>query len=138
MSDYSIVDPNDCDDVYAGSDVPGEFRPLTDQLGAEQIAITSIRVPPHSDFEQGTGHFHDETEELYLIVSGTLTMRFGDDVEKVSAPAVVRVAPKTRRSHRNEGDEPVDMYAISRREGGSDATKIDAFWAASPDAAQER
>ena len=25
---------------------------------------TLIRVPPHSDFEQGTGHFHDEVEEL--------------------------------------------------------------------------
>ena len=64
-------------------------------------------------------------------------MRFGEEVHKVSAPAAVRVAPKTPRSHRNEGDEPVDMWAISRK-GHSDATKIDDFWEASPDAAQHR
>ena len=37
-----------------------------------------IRVPPHSDFEQGTGHYHDQTEELYVVARGTLTMRFED------------------------------------------------------------
>src|SRR6201995_4973457 len=105
--DYAIVDPDDVSDHYAGSDVPGEFRSLTRALGCEQLAVTLIRVPPHSDFEQGTGHYHDEIEEVYVVARGTLTMRFEDDVERVSAPAAVRVAPRTRRSHRNEGDEPV-------------------------------
>ena len=80
MTDYAIVNPDDADDAYAGTDVPGEFRRLTEALGSEQLAATLIRVPPHSDFEQGTGHFHDEVEELYLVTRGTLTMRFGDEV----------------------------------------------------------
>lgn len=138
VTDFSIVNPRDCDDVYHGSDVPGEFRPLTDAAGAQQLALTLIHVPPHSDFEQGTGHFHDELEEVYLIMRGTLTMRFGDEVRAVTAPAVVRVSPDTPRSHRNEGDEPVDMYAISRQLGRGDATKIDDFWEASPQAEQRR
>ena len=29
MSDYTIVHADDVDDVYEGSDVPGEFRRLT-------------------------------------------------------------------------------------------------------------
>jgi mannose-6-phosphate isomerase-like protein (cupin superfamily) len=98
--------------------------------------MTLIRVPPHSDFEQGTCHFHDEVEELYLVTSGTLTMRFGDEIEQVSAPAAVRVAPNTARSHRNEGDEPVEMWAISRKLDHGDSTKLDDFWEASPDARQ--
>jgi mannose-6-phosphate isomerase-like protein (cupin superfamily) len=138
MSGYAIVDPDDVADHYEGTDVPGEFRHLTDALGCEQLSVTLIRVPPHSDFEQGTGHFHDEIEELYLVTRGTLTMRFGDDVRKVSAPAAVRVSSRTPRSHRNEGSEPVDMWAVSRRLGRGDATKIDDFWEASPDAAQRR
>jgi mannose-6-phosphate isomerase-like protein (cupin superfamily) len=139
MSDgYAIVDPDEVGDVYSDSDVPGEFRPLTDRLGCEQLAATLIRVPPHSDFEQGTGHFHDEVEELYIVTRGTLTMRFGDEVVPVSAPAAVRVAPGTRRSHRNEGDEPVDMWAVSRQIDHGDATKVDDFWEASPDASQRR
>ena len=135
---YAIVDPDGVEDAYAGTDVPGEFRHLTDALACEQLSVTLIRVPPHSDFEQGTGHFHDEVEELYLVTRGTLTMRFGDDVTKVGAPAAVRVASRTPRSHRNEGSEPVEMWAVSRRVEHGDATKIDDFWEASPDAKQHR
>jgi quercetin dioxygenase-like cupin family protein len=138
MSDYSIVSADDADDAYAGTDVPGEFRRLTDALGCEQVAVTLIRVPPHSDFEQGTGHYHDEIEELYLVTRGTLTMRFGDDVRTVPAGSAVRVAPNTPRSHRNESDESVEMWAISRKIDRGDATKIDEFWPASPEARQHR
>jgi mannose-6-phosphate isomerase-like protein (cupin superfamily) len=134
MSDYAIVDPDDVKDSYGGTDVPGEFRRLTRALGAEQLSATLIRIPPHSDFEQGTGHYHDEVEELYLVTRGTLTMRFGDEIASVAAPSAVRVAPRTPRSHRNEGDEPVEMWAISRKIDHGDATKLDDFWEASPDA----
>jgi mannose-6-phosphate isomerase-like protein (cupin superfamily) len=138
MADYSVVNANEVEDAYAGSDVPGEFRSLCDALGCEQLAVTLIRVPPHSDFDQGTGHFHDRIEELYIVTKGTLTMRFGEAIEEVSAGSVARVAPKTRRSHRNEGDEPVEIWAVSRRIDESDSTKLDDFWAASPQAAQQR
>ena len=138
MTDFSIVDPDDAKDAYEDSDVPGEFRRLTDALGAEQLSATLIRVPARCDFEQGTGHFHDEVEELYLVTRGTLTMRFGDTIERVRAPAAVRVAPSTRRSHRNEGDEPVDLWAVSRQSDSDGGNKIDAFWEASPDASQKR
>jgi mannose-6-phosphate isomerase-like protein (cupin superfamily) len=138
MSDYAIVHPDEADDAYAGTDVPGEFRSLTDALGGEQLAATLIRIPPHSDFEQGTGHTHDEIEELYLVTRGTLTMRFGDEVHRVSAPAAVRVAPSTPRSHRNEGEEPVDLWAISPRSDRDGGNKIDDFWEASDQAAQTR
>lgn len=136
--DYAIVDPEEVEDFYAGSEVPGEFRRLTEALGAEQLAATLIRVPAHSDFEQGTGHFHAEVEELYLLTRGTLTMRFGEDIQVVSAPSAVRVASHTRRSHRNEGSELVEMWAISRKIARSDATKVEDFWEASPDARQHR
>lgn len=136
-ADYSIVDPDEVADHYADAeDVRGEFRRLTDALGCEQIAVTLIRVPPHSDFEQGTGHFHEEIEELYLLTRGTLTMRFGEEIRKVSAPAAVRVANRTPRSHRNEGEEPVELWAISRKVERQDATKLDDFWEPSPDAKQ--
>jgi mannose-6-phosphate isomerase-like protein (cupin superfamily) len=138
MTDYAIVAADDVEDFYAGTDVPGEFRRLTGALGSEQLAITLIRVPPHSDFEQGTGHYHDAIEEIYIVTRGTLTMRFGDDVHEVAAGRAARVAPRTPRSHRNEGDEPVEMWAISRKSDRSDATKIDEFWEASAQAAQQR
>ena len=138
MSDYTVIGADDVKDYYADTDVPGEFRPLTHALAAEQVAITLIRVPPHSDFEQGTGHYHDEIEEVYLVTRGTITFRVGDDIHKLGPGTAIRVAPKTPRSHRNEGDEPVDLWAISKQLGRGDATKIDEFWEASPEAAQKR
>ena len=138
MSDYTLINVDDVEDHYAGSSVPGEFRRLTGALDAEQVAVTLIRIPPHSDFEQGTGHFHDEQEEVYIVTRGTLTMRFGDDIRELPAGSVVRVPGPTPRSHRNEGDEPVELWAVSTRRDQGDATKIDDFWEASPDAAQAR
>ena len=91
---YAIVRADDVGDVYAGTDVPGEFRPLSRALGTEQLAVTLIRVPPHSDFEQGTGHYHAEIEDEYLVTRGTLTMRFGDEIRSVGAGSAVRVAPQ--------------------------------------------
>jgi uncharacterized cupin superfamily protein len=137
MPGFAIVRADDVEDAYAGSDVPGEFRKLTDALGAEQLSVTLIRVPPHSDMEQSTGHTHSEIEELYIVAKGTITFRCDDAVEKVAAPAVVRVSPGTARSHRNEDSEPVEMWAVSVR-GHKDATKIDDFWEPSPDAKQSR
>jgi mannose-6-phosphate isomerase-like protein (cupin superfamily) len=138
MSEYEIVNADEVSDHYEGTDVPGEFRRLTPELGCEQVALTLIRVPPHSDFEQGTGHYHDEIEEVYLVTRGTMTFRVGDDVHRLGPNTAIRVAPRTPRSHRNEGDEPVEMWAISKQLGRPDATKIDDFWEASPEARQTR
>src|SRR3954468_11630239 len=138
MAGSEIVRAHEAEDSYAGSDVPGEFRRLTEDLGTEQLAVTLIRIPPHSDFEQGTGHRHEQVEEVYLVTRGTLTMRFGDDIETVRAGSAVRVAPPTVRSHRNEGDEPVELWAISKKIDEQDSEKIDDFWEASPEAAQHR
>ncbi|MDQ2621558.1 MAG: cupin domain-containing protein [Actinomycetota bacterium] len=138
MNGFTIVSAAEVDDVYAGTDVPGEFRPLKDALGTEQVALTQVLVPSHSDFEQGTGHHHEEIEEIYIVTRGSLTMRFDDETRTVEAGSAVRVGPKTVRSHRNEGDEPVEMWVVSARIAHGDSTKIEDYWAASEDAAQTR
>ena len=138
MSDYTLIHADDVKDHYEGSSVPGEFRRLADALGTEQVAVTLLRIPPHSDFEQGTGHHHEHQEEVYIVTRGTLTMRFGDEIRPVTAGCAVRVAAKTPRSHRNEGDEPVELWAISTRVAEGDAVKLDDFGEASPEAGQER
>jgi mannose-6-phosphate isomerase-like protein (cupin superfamily) len=138
MSDYVIVKADQAEDAYADSDVPGEFRSLTEALGSEQVAVTLIRIPPHSDFEQGSGHRHEEIEEVYLVTRGTLTMRFDDEVETVGPGSAVRVPPRTVRSHRNEGDEQVEMWAISPVDESDGGEKVEDFWEASPAAAQHR
>lgn len=137
-ADYAVVRAEEVDDPYADSDVPGEFRSLTAALGAEQVAVTLIRIPPHSDFEQGTGHRHEGIEEIYIVARGILTMRFGEEIETLGPGSVARVAPRTLRSHRNEGEEPVELWAVSPQVEGDGGEKVDDFWPASAEAAQRR
>jgi quercetin dioxygenase-like cupin family protein len=63
-------------------------------------------------------------------------MRLDEEVRTVVAGSVVRVSPGTVRSHRNEGDELVEIWALSRKDQGSDSTKVDEFWEASDQASQ--
>lgn len=49
----------------------------------------------------------------------------------------MRVAPQTIRSHRNEGDEPVELWAVSRLIEAQDATKVEDFWETSAEAEQQ-
>jgi quercetin dioxygenase-like cupin family protein len=138
VADYAVVSADEVDDAYEGSDVPGEYRRLTDALGCDQVAVSLTRIPPHCDFEQGTGHRHEEIEEIYVVARGTLTMRFDDEVRELPAGSVARVAPGTLRSHRNLGDEPVELWAISPKIDRSEATKVDDFWDPDPAARQQR
>jgi mannose-6-phosphate isomerase-like protein (cupin superfamily) len=138
MSNYTVIRSLETQDVYESADVPGEFRSFTKLLGSEQLALSLIRIPPHSDFEQSTGHYHDDLEEIYIITQGKLTMRFNDDIITVAAGSAVRVAPQTQRSHRNEGDQPVEMWAVSQRTDKNDAHLIKEFWEASSAAKQHK
>ncbi len=63
-------------------------------------------------------------------------MRFEDEIEEVDAGSVVRVAPGTTRSHSNEGEEPVEIWAVSRRIDDQDATKVEDFWEPSASASR--
>ncbi len=48
MSDFTIVNADEVDDAYADSDVPGEFRALSEALGTEQVAVTTTPTPRRS------------------------------------------------------------------------------------------
>lgn len=73
-----------------------------------------------------------------MVSRGVITMRLGEDVHEVKAGCAVRVAPKTPRSYRNEGDEAAEMWIASPRLGRGDATKLEEFWDASPQAERHR
>ena len=114
---YVIVRPAGVRDNDGDSDMPGEFRRLTEAFGGNPLAVTLMRIPAHSDVEQRRGQLR---EEIYFVTRGTLTMRFCDEVETVTAPAAVRISPGTASSHRNDGDQDVELWAISRHFGRSE------------------
>ena len=92
MAGYTIKRLNEMPDVLG--DYPGEMRMIT---------TTSTPSRSHSRFgacrhrrggKGSYGHYHRTQEELYLVLSGTLQFKLGDEVVDVHGGTAVRVAPR--------------------------------------------
>ena len=83
---------------------------LTAALGLEQSRAKLWRYPPHST---GRRHRDHVQEEVFVVVSGTLTALLGDEPERVDLGpgGVVRVAPMTALQLRNESDDELVFFA---------------------------
>jgi mannose-6-phosphate isomerase-like protein (cupin superfamily) len=67
------------------------------------------RYPPHT---RGRRHADKAQEEVFVVVSGMLTMLLGDPPERFDLPplSVVAVEPLTPLQARNETDEELVLY----------------------------
>ena len=130
MSGYTIKRYDEVADVLG--DYPGEMQMMTADLGNRQVAITHRRMPQHTGGKGGYGHYHRTQEELYVVISGRLQFKLGDDVVDVDGGAVVRVAPETVRSVWNEEAEDGHLLIVSTKlpdsAAGEDAVQVDGFW----------
>jgi quercetin dioxygenase-like cupin family protein len=113
MPDYTIKTLEDVPDVLG--DYPGEMRMLTTGLGAEQVALTYRRMPQHTGGKGSYGHNHETQEELYLVVSGTLQFKLGDEVIECPRGTAIRVAPEVVRSVWNDEPEDAELVIVSKR-----------------------
>jgi mannose-6-phosphate isomerase-like protein (cupin superfamily) len=87
-------------------------RLAADVTGPAQLQQSRARVwryPPHT---RGRRHADQAQEEVFVVMSGTLTMLLGDPPERVELPptSVVAVEPKTPLQVRNEGDEELVLF----------------------------
>jgi mannose-6-phosphate isomerase-like protein (cupin superfamily) len=92
---------------------------LTTAVELKESRARLWRYPPHS-----TGRRHQDhvQEEVFVVISGTLTMLLGDGPERVDLGpgGVVAVEPMTPLQMRNESDEELVVFvygAPTLREG---------------------
>jgi mannose-6-phosphate isomerase-like protein (cupin superfamily) len=128
MAGYTIKSLEDVPDVLG--DYPGEMRMATYEVDAAQAALTWRRMPAQTGGKGSYGHRHKTQEEIYLVISGTLQFKLGDDVIDVPAGTVVRVAPDVVRSVWNEGPEDVELVIVSPRvdDPRADTETVPDFW----------
>ena len=83
---------------------------VTEGVGLSQSRARLWRYPAHS---VGRRHQDHAQEEVFVVLSGTLTMLLGDDPERVDLGpgGVVKVEPMTPLQIRNETDEELLFYA---------------------------
>lgn len=130
MSGYTIKPLAEIPDVLG--DYPGEMRFATNEIGAEQVALTWRRMPAGTGGKGSYGHRHKTQEEIYLVVSGSLQFKLEDEVVDVPAGTVVRVAPEVARSVWNEGPDDAEMMIVSVKidDPRGDAQTVPDFWPA--------
>jgi mannose-6-phosphate isomerase-like protein (cupin superfamily) len=82
---------------------------LTTALELSQSRARLWRYPPHTT---GRRHADKVQEEVFVVVSGALTMLMGDPPERVDVGpgGVVAVEPGTTLQVRNEADEELVLY----------------------------
>ena|SRR5581483_487277 len=94
---------------------------LTSALDLKQSRARLWRYPPRTS---GRRHADRAQEEVFVVVSGTLTMLLGEAVERVDLGpgGVVAVEPGTPLQARNEGDEELVLfvYGAPPEQAGAD------------------
>jgi mannose-6-phosphate isomerase-like protein (cupin superfamily) len=110
---------------------PGEAARLaadiTTQAGLQQSRARVWRYPPHTT---GRRHRDHAQEEVFVVVSGTLTMLLGEEPERVDLGpgSVVVVDPMTPLQMRNETDEDLLCFVYGSppvREGADFLDDVD-------------
>jgi uncharacterized cupin superfamily protein len=93
---------------------PG-FRKIRRELGVEEFGVNAIVIPPGYD----TGyHLHEEQEELYIVLDGTVEIGFNDGTTHPLGPGgLARVAAPVHRKVKNVGEADA-TYVVVGAKGG--------------------
>jgi uncharacterized cupin superfamily protein len=111
MADYTVKKLEDVPDVMG--DYPGEMQMFADHLGTEQVAFSHRRMPPDTGGRGSYGHNHQKQDEVYYVISGTLTFKCGDDEFTADGGTAVGIPAATVRSVHNDTDEDVELVIVS-------------------------
>ncbi|WP_435359909.1 cupin domain-containing protein [Haloarchaeobius sp. DFWS5] len=99
------------DDVNSRMGPAAVKRPLTDALGATDLALNYFELAPGDSLGFGY-HSHGAQEEVFYVQTGTVTFETEDGDVTVEAGEVVRFGPGESQLGTNEGDERVTLLAI--------------------------
>ena len=121
---YHVV-PRDQHDYeerpYLDGQPPRHAADLTASAQLRQSRARLWRYPPHT---RGRRHADHVQEEVFVVLSGTLTMLLGEPPERVDLPpeSVVAVEPMTPLQVRNESDEELVLfiYGAPPEQAGAD------------------
>jgi quercetin dioxygenase-like cupin family protein len=110
---YRAVRPDELEWITRPHE-PGEparhVAELSERLGFEHTRGNIWRYEPGA---KGRRHRHDEQEETFVVLAGTLSMYVGDPRERVDVPAggVIHVEGGTPLQSANHGDQDLLVYA---------------------------
>ena len=120
---YRLVET---DAVPPAEDRPCRLRRLSEPAGLTQVAINRFTAEPGEQLPLAY-HYHDEQEEAFYVLSGTLAVETPDDEFTVESGALFAVDPGSpQRAYNPAGaDESVQVLAIGAPPVSDDAVVYD-------------
>jgi mannose-6-phosphate isomerase-like protein (cupin superfamily) len=125
---YSIARVEDALDFMSGYPGYGEQRWYSDALGTEQVSFSWRRMPPGTGGRGSYGHRHPGQEEIYFVISGTVTFKVGEDIFEVAPHTAVLMTGEEFYSVHNDGDTEAELLILSTRLAEPSVEKQDGFW----------
>jgi len=129
-SEYSVAKREEALDFMADYPGFGEQRWYSDALSTSQVSFSWRRMPPGTGGRGSYGHRHPGQEEVYFVISGTVTFKIGDDTFEGGPQTAVRIGGDAFRAvHNDTGDEAELLIFSARRDEPPFETQDD-FWPA--------
>lgn len=95
-------------------------------LNCEHCGITYERFGP--GFRTPLGHKHNQQEEIYVLVSGSVQMKLDEELVDLEPWTAVRVAPETMRAT-EAGPDGAELLVIGApNTGPGDADIVPDWW----------
>jgi len=100
---YHVVDP---DELPVEPDRPSEMRYVSEAADLEHLGLRVYRVEPGEEIPLSGMHYHDEQEEVFYVLAGTLAVETPDRVYEVEASQFFAAEPGSpHRAHVPEDAE---------------------------------
>ncbi|HEY2319869.1 MAG TPA: cupin domain-containing protein [Solirubrobacteraceae bacterium] len=127
MPTYKKLNFSDIKDLapdYGMGDIC-EARFARAALGAERIGVTNYRMKPGR--RVGFGHSHPESEETYVVLSGSGRFRVKDEILDVGPRDVVYCPADTMREW-EAGPDGMELLAFGAHSEGENTEMSRDFW----------
>jgi mannose-6-phosphate isomerase-like protein (cupin superfamily) len=125
---YSVAKREDATDWMAQYPGFGEMRWYSDALGTEQVSFSWRQMPPDTGGRGSYGHHHPGQEEVYFVISGTVTFKVGDDVFEAGPQTAVKMNGDEPYSVHNDTDAEAQLLLFSTRDPDSTTERREDFW----------
>ena len=111
MADVTVKQLEDFEAIFGGG-----MRRVRAGLGVTSFGIQVIELPPNFAGYPDHTHSHDDQEEVYTPLSGTVTLRVGDEEHVLEPGTFARVGQGEKRKLVS-GEEPVRILCLGGMPG---------------------
>lgn len=120
---YRVVDT---DVVESTPDRPCDQRALSEAAGLTQMAVNRFVAEPGEQIPLAY-HYHDEQEEAFFVLSGTLHVETPEETYEVGEHCLFTVDPGSpqRAFNPESAEEAVDVVAVGAPASEGDAHAYD-------------